>query len=152
MRDRPGDLQSSQVPYRKATIRPFRGEDESLLFSLARESFGAQGSWSDDDALARLETDTVFVAELEGEQAGYVALRREGEVVRIEQLLVSPRHEHEGIGNQLVDYAEGFAISEGAVRLQIVVEGDNSRALDFYGRRSFLRAGDDLLELVLPRT
>ena len=55
----------------------------------------------------------------------------------IEQLLVSPRHEHEGIGNQLVDYAEGFAISEGAARLQIVVEPDNRRALDFYARRSF---------------
>jgi ribosomal protein S18 acetylase RimI-like enzyme len=140
------------VPYRKATIRAYRGEDESVLFSLARESFGGQGDWSDGSALTRLETDTVFVADLEGEQAGYVALRRDGEVVLIEQLLVSPRHEHEGIGNQLVDYAEGYAISEGAIRLQIVVEADNRRALDFYGRRSFLRAGDDLLELVLPHT
>jgi ribosomal protein S18 acetylase RimI-like enzyme len=140
------------VSYRKATIRPYRGEDESVLFSLARESFGEQGSWTDGAALTRLETDTVFVADLEGEQAGYVALRRDGETVLIEQLLVSPRHEHEGIGRQLVDYAEGYAISEGAVRLQIVVEADNRRALEFYERRSFLRAGDDLLELVLPHT
>jgi ribosomal protein S18 acetylase RimI-like enzyme len=140
------------VSYRKATIRPYRGEDESRLFSLARESFGGQPAWSAPATIARLERDTVFVAELEGDQAGYVALRREGDAVRIEQLLVSPRHEHEGIGRQLVDYAEGFAISEGALRLQIVVESDNRRALDFYGRRSFLRAGDDLLELVLPRT
>ena len=139
------------MSYRKATIRSYRAEDESRLFSLAREAFGAQSGWSDRAALTGLEQDTVFVAELEGDQAGYVALRRDGDTVRIEQLLVSPHHQHEGIGRQLVEYAEGFAIAEGALRLQIIVEADNRRALDFYARRSFLHAGDDLLELALPR-
>ncbi len=139
------------MPYRKAIIRPYRIEDESLLFSLAREAFGTQLSWNDRSTLRKLETDTVFVAELEGDHAGYVALDHDGDTMRIEQLLVSPRHEREGIGGQLVDYAEGFAISEGARRLQIVVEPDNRRALDFYVRRSFTRAGDDVLELSLPQ-
>jgi ribosomal protein S18 acetylase RimI-like enzyme len=138
------------VSYRKATIRAYRAEDESRLFSLAREAFGGQEAWSDGTALAGLAQGTVFVADLEGDHAGYVALRRDGDAVRIEQLLVSPRHEHEGIGRQLVEYAEGFAISEGARRLQIVVEPDNRRALDFYARRSFQPRDDDLLELVLP--
>ncbi|HEX3454126.1 MAG TPA: GNAT family N-acetyltransferase [Gaiellaceae bacterium] len=138
------------MPYRKAEIRPYQAEDESLLFSLAREAFGTHDAWNDSETLAGIESHTVFVADLEGDRAGYVALTRAGDAVLIEQLLVSPRHEHEGIGNQLVDYAEGFAISEGAARLQIVVEPDNRRARDFYARRSFLRAGDDLLELVLP--
>jgi ribosomal protein S18 acetylase RimI-like enzyme len=139
------------VSYRKAEIRPYRAEDESLLFSLAREAFGAQQAWNDRDTLAGIEGDTVFVADLEGDRAGYVALARAGDTVTIEQLLVSPRHEHEGIGNQLVDYAEGFAISEGAARLQIVVEPDNRRALDFYARRSFVRASETVLELALPQ-
>ena len=139
------------MPYRKATIRPYRIEDESLLFSLAREAFGAQQSWSDRGTLRRLETDTVFVAELEGDHAGYVALERDADTVRVEQLLVRPRHEHEGIGRQLVDYAEGWAISEGAARLQVVVEPDNRRALDFYVRRSFSRAAEGVLELALPQ-
>jgi ribosomal protein S18 acetylase RimI-like enzyme len=139
------------VTYRKATIRPYTAQDESQLFSLARESFGAQEAWNDRTTIAGLETDTVFVADLEGDQAGYVALKREGDAFRIEQLLVSPRHEHEGIGRQLVDYAEGFAISEGALRLQIVVEPDNRRALDFYERRSFVPVGKDLFELTLPQ-
>jgi ribosomal protein S18 acetylase RimI-like enzyme len=138
------------VTYRKATIRPYRGDDERLLFTLAREAFGSRHDWSDRGALTRLERETVFVAELEGDRAGYVALHRDGDTVRIEQLLVSPRHEHEGIGRQLVDYAEGYAISQGAARLQIVVEPDNRRALEFYGRRSFARAGDDVFELRLP--
>jgi ribosomal protein S18 acetylase RimI-like enzyme len=139
------------VSYRKATIRPYRAEDESLLFSLAREAFGSQDAWNDHAALSGLEEDTVFVADLDGDRAGYVALTQLGDVVRIDQLLVSPRHEHEGIGRQLVDYAEGFAISEGAISLQIVVEPANLRARDFYARRSFVQAGDDVLELPLPQ-
>lgn len=138
------------MTYRKATIRPYRADDESLLFTLARESFGARESWNDGATLLGLETDTVFVAELEGDRAGYVALDRRGDAVRIEQLLVSPRHEHEGIGNQLVDFAEGFAISEGASRLEIVVEPDNRRAQEFYVRRSFVPGDAGLLELALP--
>ena len=139
------------MSYRKATIRPYRAEDESLLFSLAREAFGSQDAWTDRAALSGLEEDTVFVADLDGDRAGYVALTQLGDVVRIDQLLVSPRHEHEGIGRQLVDYAEGFAISEGAISLQIVVEPANLRARDFYARRSFVQAGDDVLELPLPQ-
>jgi ribosomal protein S18 acetylase RimI-like enzyme len=139
------------VPYRKATIRPYRAEDESLLFALAREVFGSRDSWSDRETLAGLTTDTVFVADLEGDSAGYVALARSGDAVTIEQLLVSPRHEHEGIGRQLVEYAEGFAISQGAARLQIVVEPDNLRARDFYARRSFVGTTGDVLELALPQ-
>jgi ribosomal protein S18 acetylase RimI-like enzyme len=140
------------VSYRKATIRPYRAEDESRLFSLAREAFGGQAAWNDETALTGLGQHTVFVADVEGDHAGYVALRLDGDTVCIEQLLVSPRHEHQGIGRQLVEYAEGFAISEGALRLQIVVEADNRRALDFYARCSFLPRDDDLLELVLPHT
>ena len=139
------------MPYRKATIRRYRSEDEGLLFSLAREAFGGRQDWSDEATLKGLETETVFVAELAGDSAGYVALHREGETVRIEQLLVSPLHEHEGIGRQLVEYAEGYAISEGAARLQIVVEEDNRRAREFYGRRNFTRAATDVLELNLPQ-
>jgi len=138
------------VPYRKVTIRPYRDEDEGLLFSLAREAFGAQRAWNDTKTLTGLETETVFVAELESDHAGYVALHRDGDTIRIEQLLVSPRHEHEGVGRQLVDYAEGYAISEGAERLQVIVEADNRRALEFYGRRSFLAADENVLELRLP--
>ncbi len=139
------------MPYRKVVIRPYRQEDESVLFSLAREAFGARQGWSDRTALEALERATVFVADLDGDRAGYVALEREGDTIRIEQLLVSPRHEHEGIGNQLVDYAEGFAISEGAARLQIVVERENRRAVEFYGRRSFVSIAPDLFELLLPQ-
>jgi ribosomal protein S18 acetylase RimI-like enzyme len=139
------------VSYRKAAIRPYRAEDESLLFTLARESFGTRPAWSDTETLAALETDTVFVAELEGAPAGYVAVEAVADALRIDQLFVSELHEGEGVGRQLLEYAEGFAISEGAARLEVVVEGDNRRAFDFYRGRGFVQAGEDLLELTLPQ-
>lgn len=49
--------------------------------------------------------------------------------MRIEQLLVTPQHEHEGVGRQLLQYAEGYAIFRNARSLQVVVESNNRRRL-----------------------
>ena len=133
------------MTYRKADIRPFREADEALLFGLANLDRGA-----DERTLAVLERETVFVAEVEGSPAGYVALERAERAVRVDQLFVSPEHEAEGVGTQLLEFAEGYAIAEGATALQVVVAGGDRRATAFYRSRGFVAAGDDLLELVLP--
>jgi GNAT superfamily N-acetyltransferase len=133
------------MPYRKAEIRPFRSEDEPLLFGLASLDRGA-----DERTLAVLARETVFVAELSGAPAGYVAVERSQGAVRVDQLFVSPEHEAEGVGRQLLEFVEGYAIFEGARRLQVVVEGGNERAENFYRGRGFVPAGEGLLELVLP--
>jgi GNAT superfamily N-acetyltransferase len=133
------------MTYRKAEIRPYKEEDEALLFGLASLDRGA-----DARTLAVLERETVFVAEIEGSPAGYVALERVERFVRIDQLFVSPDHEAEGVGRQLLEFVEGYAIWQGAEALQVVVESGNERALSFYRGRGFTPAGDDLLELLLP--
>jgi GNAT superfamily N-acetyltransferase len=133
------------MTYRKAEIRPFRDEDEAVLFGLANLDRGA-----DSRTIAVLERETVFVAELEASPAGYVALSRAEDRICIDQLFVSPEHEAEGIGRQLLEWAEGYAISERAAKLQVVVEAENRRALEFYRGRGFTEAGQDLLELQLP--
>ena len=135
------------MPYRKVTMRSFRGDDEGLLFAVAKLAF-TEGD--DRRTLATLARDTVFVAELAGEPAGYVAIEESAAALRIEQLCVHPAHEKEGVGKQLLEWAEGYAISERAARLEVVVEADNRRALDFYRGRGFSEAGENLLELRLP--
>lgn len=121
-----------------------------MLYGLARRSFGSRSGWDDTKTLAVLAEETVFIAELDDELAGYVALESEADVMRIDQLLVSAEHEGEGVGHQLVEWAEGFAISRGARALRIVVEEDNAAARDFYRRSGFVPVGSDLLELILP--
>ena len=113
------------MTYRKAEVRPFEPADEAILFGLARLDRGA-----DRRTLSVLEQETVFVAEVDGAPAGYVAVERAGEAIRVDQLFVSPEHEAEGVGRQLLEHAEGYAISEGALVLQVVVPSGDSRALD----------------------
>jgi GNAT superfamily N-acetyltransferase len=134
------------MTYRKAEIRPYEPADEALLFGLASLDRGA-----DRRTLAVLEQETVFVAEIEGAPAGYVAVALVGEAVRVDQLFVSPEHQAEGVGRQLLEYAEGYAISEGALALQVVVSRGDSRAIDFYRSRGFVEVAEELLEMVLPR-
>jgi GNAT superfamily N-acetyltransferase len=133
------------LPYRKAEIRPYKSEDEPLLFWLASLDRGA-----DERTLGVLEHETVFVAEVEGGVAGYVALEQRPEAVRVDQLLVSPEHQAEGVGRQLLEFAEGYAIFAGASRLQVVVQGGDVRAESFYRGRGFVPVSESLLELVLP--
>jgi GNAT superfamily N-acetyltransferase len=134
------------MPYRKAEIRPYQEEDEPVLFGLARLDRGA-----DTRTLTILERETVFVADIGGAPAGYVALDQSERVVRVDQLFVSPEHEAEGIGRQLLEFAEGYAIWQGAETLQVVVESGNERAQTFYRGRGFTPVGEDVLELLLPR-
>jgi ribosomal protein S18 acetylase RimI-like enzyme len=131
-------------------IQPGEAHDASDLFAFAKSAFGGQGGWDDARALQALERDNVFVARVGGSVAGYVALRRAGEAMLVEQLLVAPHHEGEGIGHRLLAHAEGFAISAGAGSMQIVVEDDNDRALAFYRRSGFVPVDEQLYELSLP--
>jgi ribosomal protein S18 acetylase RimI-like enzyme len=137
--------------YRKAAIRQFRHEDEPILFDLARSTYGLIPGWQDRHTLELLENDVVFVAEIEGQPAGYEALAPGRAAVRIDQLLVSPHHDDEGIEEQLVAYAEGYAISVGAQVLEAVVEPDNTRAVTFYRHHGFAEAGQGLVRRVLPQ-
>ena len=134
------------MPYRKADIRPLRREDEPLLFGLASIDRGA-----DRRTLDVLEHETVFVAEVGGAAAGYVALEQRESAVRVDQLFISPEHEAEGVGRQLIEFAEGYAIWRGARSLQVVVAADDERALRFYRGRGFVPVAEDVLELVLPQ-
>ena len=131
--------------YRKADIRSLRPEDEALLFGLASLDRGA-----DERTLDVLARETVFVAEVAGTAAGYVALDREEACVRVDQLFVSPEHEGEGVGRQLLEYAEGYAIWQRARSLRVVVAPGDERAVRFYRARGFVAAGPDMLELTLP--
>lgn len=131
-------------------IQPSRTEERSDLFAFAKGAFGGRPGWSDRRTLDALEQDAVFVARVDDSVAGYVALRAEDADMVVEQLLVAPHHEGEGVGHRLLAYAEGYAISSGARAIQVVVEEDNDRASAFYRRSGFVPVDEQLYELTLP--
>jgi len=101
--------------------------------------------------LEALAHDLLFLAEEDGEPAGYVALRHEPDgAIVVEQLFVVPGHERRGVGHRLLDYVEGYAIAERAPALRIVVEQDNVRARDFYQRAGFVPVDAELVERSIP--
>jgi len=121
------------------------------LFGLAKSVFVDAPGWSDAQVLKALARDLLFLAEEEGEPAGYVALRHEPDgAFVVEQLFVVPGHERRGVGHRLLDYVEGYAIAERAPALRIVVEQDNVPARDFYQRAGFVPVDTEIFERSLP--
>ena len=132
-------------------VRPSEAELHEL-FGLAKAVFSDEPRWNDSRVLDTLLSDVVFVAHERAQQAGYLALRSDDETAYvIEQVLVAPGHEQRGVGQRLLEHAEGYAISEHASALQIVVERENRPARSFYLRSGFVPVEDELFELVLPR-
>jgi ribosomal protein S18 acetylase RimI-like enzyme len=123
-----------------------------VLFGLARMSLGTNSRWNDERTLSVLEGDTVFVAEVDGAPAGFVAVDEERTTLRIDELFVVPEHEDESVEWQLLEYAEGYAIATDSHRIQAVVEGDEPAAVAPFRRYGFAPAADaGLLELTLPQ-
>jgi ribosomal protein S18 acetylase RimI-like enzyme len=121
------------------------------LFGLAKSVFADARGWSDARVLEALARDLLFLAEEDGEPAGYVALRHEPDgAIVVEQLLVVPGHERRGVGHRLLAYVEGYAIAERALALRIVVEQDNAPARDFYRRAGFVPVDTEVVERSLP--
>jgi GNAT superfamily N-acetyltransferase len=140
------------MPYRKAAIRPYRPEDSPVLFGRAHMSLAAQSGWSDERTLRVLEADTVFVAEIDGAPAGFVAVDAGETTTRIDELFVVPEHEDESVEWQLLEYAEGYAIASDSERIEAVVDGDEPSAHAPFRRYGFSPAeSEGLLELTLPQ-
>jgi ribosomal protein S18 acetylase RimI-like enzyme len=134
--------------YEKVAIRPVRERDEPLLFALAGEAYGE--ALPTDDTVAVLTRSQVYVAEVDDELAGYVALIDEGAELCIRQMLVAPGHEDRSVDRQLCDWAEGYAVSRGFERLRVDVGDEEHQALLFYRRRGYQHVRSGGLELVLP--
>ena len=134
-------------------IASARATDVKRLFGLAKETFGDMRGWNDKRVLDVLTRDAVFVARERAQPAGHVALHRDAatRAIVIDQLFVAPGHERRGVGRRLLEFAEGYAITEGAASLRIVVEESNWRARGFYRRVGFLPVEAELFERVLPR-
>ena len=134
-------------------IASARAADVKRLFGLAKETFGDMRGWNDERVLDVLRRDVVFVAREQAQPAGHVALHRDAATaaIVIDQLFVAPGHVRRGVGWRLLGFAEGYAITEGAASLRIVVEEGNWGARRFYGRAGFVPIEAELFERILPR-
>lgn len=126
----------------RVSVREARDEELSRLAHSTLESLppeiAAAGPYQPGRTERLLGADVVFVAELDGHQAGHVAVRQEPGAMVVDQLVVDESSLGLGVGNRLLDWVEGFAVSRGLPRVRIEVEDGNERAQEFYRRRGYV--------------
>jgi GNAT superfamily N-acetyltransferase len=120
-------------------VRSFDESDSAALVRLAGEA-----STEAEVVPAAPDRAVVFVAEVEGHPAGYMALREEGRALVVDQIVVAPADQGRHVGHCLLDWAEGYGTSRGMERVRIPAGGSDRRARDFYTRRGYVEAGGSL--------
>jgi ribosomal protein S18 acetylase RimI-like enzyme len=141
----------------KCCVRDVSAGDRSMLVLLAEETLHplADGSGHPEryhaaELLELLDRAEVFVAEAEGEMAGFAAVEADDDALALRCVCVSPAFEARGVANQLVDWAEGVAIDRRLRRLTAFVPSGDHPSLRLYRKHDFVTtAGAERPEMVL---
>jgi putative acetyltransferase len=129
------------------TLRPYRPDDEDAAIALWLKTwqeayplidFAARVPWWRERWRSELVPNAaVIVAEAAGALVGFVTIDGEG---YLDQLVVAPEHWGSKLADTLADEAK--RLSPDSVTL--LVNDDNARAIRFYERNGFVRAGKDI--------
>ena len=129
------------------TLRPYRAEDEDAAIALWlttwREAypsmdFAARVPWWRERWRNELVPNAaIIVAEEAGTLAGFVTIDTHA---YLDQLVVAPEHWGSKLADALVDEAKRLSPAS----ITLLVNDDNSRAIRFYERNGFVRAGQDV--------
>jgi putative acetyltransferase len=129
------------------TLRPYRAEDEDAAIELWQRTwqqaypsidFAARVKWWRERWRGELVPNAaIIVAERANALAGFVTIDASG---YLDQLVVAPDHWGSELADDLVNEAK--RLSPGGVTL--LVNTDNARAIRFYERNGFVRAGADV--------
>ncbi len=137
----------------EVAIREATAADRDVLRRLILESTlqpaGGAARLEPEDDPGLSDDGVVFLAEVEGHPAGYLALREAGPTLHIERLVVAPADQGRRVGHALLDWAEGYGTSRGLERIEVSRTGSDEQALDFYRRRGYLDADGDALARTL---
>jgi ribosomal protein S18 acetylase RimI-like enzyme len=123
-------------------IRPAEMGDEVALARIDAATWTSEVSPAParlgDDFFARIDRNSVLVAEVDGQAVGYAVLRQgtpipsHAHVLEMNGLAVDPDHQGRGIGRALVEATVAGARQQGARKLTLRVLGSNQRARRLY--------------------
>jgi putative acetyltransferase len=132
------------VPFQ---LRPYQPADEDTAIALWQQTwqrtypaidFAARVKWWRERWRNELVPNAaIIVAEQAGELAGFVTIDDQG---YLDQLVVAPDHWGSKLADLLVDEAK----RRSPARVTLLVNEDNTRAIRFYERNRFVRAGADV--------
>lgn len=88
-----------------------------------------------------------FIAEIESQPVGYIALAkkdfgyRKSLYVEVENIGVTPAHRGKGVGTKLIVAATNWAKEQNIHKLYVAAYWKNTKARDFYKRNGFYEVG-----------
>lgn len=115
---------------------------KTTLAEYVRQVWG----WNEDEQRRlhqrRFASQDFRIVVLSGAAVGVLALSREPDCLKVNQLLVLPEHQGSGIGTACMKHVFGEAAASGLpVRLQVLKV--NRRAVEFYRRLGLSETGHD---------
>jgi ribosomal protein S18 acetylase RimI-like enzyme len=141
----------------KCSLRAVTDDDRSMIALLADETLrplaagaGHPERYHAEELIDLLDRAEVYVAEAEGEVAGFVAVEAEGDALAVRCVCVNPAFEARGVANQMLDWAEGVGIDRGMTRLTAHVPVADNPSRHLYQRHEFCALGgpsDEMLHL-----
>lgn len=129
------------------TIRPATSSDIAAMSTLLQTLFALEEDFSFDGERARRglelmlsgDGSQVFVAQEDGSIVGMcsgqltISTAEGGPAALVEDVVVRQERRGRGIGKRLMRAVSRWADEQGAARLQLLADRENSAALDFYG-------------------
>lgn len=146
------------MPRLKVTIRAAAVDDRSMVYLLAEENLhplaaqsGHPERFDAAEFLAMIDQAEVYVAEAPSREiAGFIALEDEDDAVAVRCLCVGPAFEAQAVAHQLLDWAEGLAVSRGKPRLDALVPAADDASRHLYAGHGFVpRPDEDRPEVIV---
>ncbi len=123
------------------TVRPFRKQDAEQVAKIAIRSLPEPWSWKDYLALEENPLARTFVAETQGDLAGFSFLYLVGEEGQIMEIATAKAHRRKGVAKALLQEMVRTSKEEGAVRFTLEVRASNAPAIALYRSFGFYEVG-----------
>ena len=143
----------SNLILRKATAddSEFAYQTKKVAF---REYVEKVWGWDEDEQRQlherRFASQEFLVIQVSGIDVGIMAVVRQPDCVKVNQMFILPEHQSQGIGAAyIICTIENAAVSKLTVRLQVLKV--NNRAFTFYQRMGFINTGESNTHILMER-
>ncbi len=141
----------------KMNFHPARHDDAESINVLINQAYRGKDGWTKETEIVEGERSSVndvkalikspeahlFVAEINGSIVACICLEEKENQVYLGTFAVNPAFQNQGVGDEILRFAEAYAINQlGSKRLIMVVISQREELISFYERRGYKRTGD----------
>lgn len=123
-------------------IRKFRQEDFQAIADIEKECFSLPWSVKAIGEFAECEFSHIYVAELDGNVAGYLTFTSIFDELQIANVAVCEKYRRLHIATKLIEKLIQYGIERNSGFITLEVRVSNSAAMNFYRKMGFTSVGD----------